>query len=365
MTFNQSSADGFHLEDSYNEAQRNGYLMEAGFIAPGMPSFVPSHLENPHASASLEMMRRNHDTDLRIIAECTHRNRVVRSIMDQRQKMSATFPPMMSLVPVAMMPPISMGPAHVHEFAATAGGFPEQRTLQGAALSQSAAVSLMSTPDAVLSAPDAATSMPVNASQRQQGKNQQKNNKEKKDKKRKIEEMHYSSEFPRNAREAELARAETVAINKANRLVDELEQQAQEKKLTVRDTSNKLSAANHIKKHTLLNPNALGGTVFEPRHCDVLLGRGTSIDKHPGNKYFRRLLAENRADYVTAPKKMRKFLIATSIVQQIHSLGGRFLQQDPDTGLWHPVDDEVAREKASRGLRRDSRRPGAKSNKAA
>mmetsp|Transcript_9828 Transcript_9828/g.15113 ORF Transcript_9828/g.15113 Transcript_9828/m.15113 type:complete len:356 (+) Transcript_9828:103-1170(+) len=355
MTFNQLSADGLQPENSYVEAQRNGYLMESGFMATGVPSFVPNHLQNPYSSTAFEMMRRSHDTDLRRIAECTHRNNIVRSIMDQRHQMSAIFPPIMSPAPIAMMPPTSMGPPLVHDFAAAAGiagGLSDQRTLQGAAPNQPAAASLTSTPDAVLSTPDAATSMSAN-------------NKETKDKKRNIEEVRYSSDFPRNARESEIAQAEMLAITKANRLVDELERQAEEKKLSFSVTTNKLSATKHLKKHTRLNSNVPSGTVFEPRHCDVLLGRGTSIDKHPGNKYFRRLLSENRTDYVTAPKKMRKFLIATSVVQQIHALGGQFLQQDNDTGLWHPVDDGVAREKASRGLRRDSRRPDAKCTKAA
>lgn len=98
------------------------------------------------------------------------------------------------------------------------------------------------------------------------------------------------------------------------------------------------------------------GHATDPSDKDVLLGRGTTIDKHPGNRYFRKLLADHRKEYMSASKKIRKFLIATSVVEHIHKMHGRFLQQDNETGFWFPVDDGVAREKASRGLRRDSRR---------
>ena len=91
MTFNQNSTDGLYTEESHLEAEMNGYAMEAALVAPGMPGFVPSRFGSPYASASFEMMRQKHDMDLRRIAECTHRNMMVRSVIDQRRQMAAMY----------------------------------------------------------------------------------------------------------------------------------------------------------------------------------------------------------------------------------------------------------------------------------
>ena len=70
---------------------------------------------------------------------------------------------------------------------------------------------------------------------------------------------------------------------------------------------------------------------------DVLCGRGGGTNHHPGNAYWRALVASNKRLYVSLPKK-QKILVAKSIVHAIRSLvtphGGRFLQKKSDN-MWY------------------------------
>jgi len=92
---------------------------------------------------------------------------------------------------------------------------------------------------------------------------------------------------------------------------------------------------------------------FEPNENDVLCGRGGSINNHAGNENYRVLVNQKKRVYLTARFKREKRLIAASIVQSIRSLnpGGRFLQRDAKTGVWHDIGDTKARDKSSQALR--------------
>ncbi|KAL7460560.1 hypothetical protein ACHAXS_001006, partial [Conticribra weissflogii] len=92
---------------------------------------------------------------------------------------------------------------------------------------------------------------------------------------------------------------------------------------------------------------------------DVLLGRGTTINTHPGNQRLRLFVSEKKQVYSQAETKKIKRDIAISIVQQIQSLTppGRFLidssggKNGADAKCWVAVEQEKAIEKVLHRLR--------------
>ncbi len=85
---------------------------------------------------------------------------------------------------------------------------------------------------------------------------------------------------------------------------------------------------------------------------DVLSGRGNNINSHSGNRYFRSLVNKLKVEYV-ATQKAEKGMFAKLIVTQIRGLNppGRFLKQNPDTGLWDDIGDKKAVDKTRQALR--------------
>lgn len=64
---------------------------------------------------------------------------------------------------------------------------------------------------------------------------------------------------------------------------------------------------------------------------DVLLGKGSAINNHPGNQSYRKMVDSQKAEFASQPIRARKRAIAMSIIDDIHSSGGRFLMEDPNT----------------------------------
>jgi hypothetical protein len=84
---------------------------------------------------------------------------------------------------------------------------------------------------------------------------------------------------------------------------------------------------------------------------DVLIGRGASISKLPGNAFFRQLLQERRDQYTSTCRRQLKNEIADQIIFQISQRNGRFLREvkksegDSDAAVetkrWIIVDHKV------------------------
>eukprot|EP00804_Cyclotella_cryptica_P013180 CCRYP_006974-RA/>CCRYP_006974-RA protein AED:0.30 eAED:-0.27 QI:0/0/0/1/1/1/2/0/863 len=102
-------------------------------------------------------------------------------------------------------------------------------------------------------------------------------------------------------------------------------------------------------------PNTIGiieEAITEPTDTDVLLGRGVSTNRHPGNINFRNVVSQHVNVYVTSTKK-QKMMISRSIVDKVHNdldPPGRFLEKD-SSGLWFEVGMKKALEKTSQALR--------------
>ena len=87
----------------------------------------------------------------------------------------------------------------------------------------------------------------------------------------------------------------------------------------------------------------------EPSQFDVLCGRGGAINKHVGNRMYRRVVEHNKAIYRDMPKRYR-VLVGESIVQCIRNNGGRFLHSGK-SGEWKEISFRKAVAKTSQALR--------------
>mmetsp|Transcript_27875 Transcript_27875/g.52537 ORF Transcript_27875/g.52537 Transcript_27875/m.52537 type:complete len:966 (-) Transcript_27875:599-3496(-) len=101
-------------------------------------------------------------------------------------------------------------------------------------------------------------------------------------------------------------------------------------------------------------PPGHNSPVRTPHAHDVLSGRGGRINSHPGNIRFREMVDAYKREYLDPrTKKVEKARIAARIVNTIRTLDpkGKFLKEDPHTGLWVEIGDERAWKKAGQALR--------------
>jgi hypothetical protein len=89
-----------------------------------------------------------------------------------------------------------------------------------------------------------------------------------------------------------------------------------------------------------------------PRQTDILSGRGAGINLHPGNVYFRDLIAQHKSNYLESDPGEKKRIIRR-IVQAAQSRG-RFLKQDPQSELWICISFDEARKKVGQALRENA-----------
>eukprot|EP00538_Stauroneis_constricta_P006927 CAMPEP_0119554464 /NCGR_PEP_ID=MMETSP1352-20130426/6953_1 /TAXON_ID=265584 /ORGANISM="Stauroneis constricta, Strain CCMP1120" /LENGTH=226 /DNA_ID=CAMNT_0007601059 /DNA_START=258 /DNA_END=935 /DNA_ORIENTATION=+ len=70
------------------------------------------------------------------------------------------------------------------------------------------------------------------------------------------------------------------------------------------------------------------GLITSVTKHDVLLGRGSRSNSHPGNQFFRKLIEDWLAEYTVADTDRHgKTRIAQAVVDAVHARGGRFLQE--------------------------------------
>ncbi|KAL3811720.1 hypothetical protein ACHAXA_009494 [Cyclostephanos tholiformis] len=90
---------------------------------------------------------------------------------------------------------------------------------------------------------------------------------------------------------------------------------------------------------------------------DVLCGRGCVVNSHPGNVQYREIVERKKRIYLTARFKREKRLIASSIVEEVHSMNppGRFLMKDPvRNDVWQEIGDDKALQKTYSTLRENA-----------
>lgn len=97
-----------------------------------------------------------------------------------------------------------------------------------------------------------------------------------------------------------------------------------------------------------------GGAIEHPTPYDVLSGRGSMVNNHPGNIRYRELCNAVKAEYLSPEtRKMHKSHISARIVRAVRDgpNPGRFLKRDGRTGRWYDVGDRVAFRKTGQALR--------------
>jgi len=82
----------------------------------------------------------------------------------------------------------------------------------------------------------------------------------------------------------------------------------------------------------------------------ILLGKGSSIYNHSGNKRFRAIINNNVHKYRDASLRKQKTELVTKVFGDMKTSGFRFLKKDGD-GVWRMIYDSNAREKLSHALR--------------
>jgi len=96
--------------------------------------------------------------------------------------------------------------------------------------------------------------------------------------------------------------------------------------------------------------------VIEPGDNDVLCGRGSRVNNHPGNVQFRQLVAQFKDLYLDPNRrKIEKAHICAYVVSLVRELkGGKFLKENVRQKTWIEVGDVKARKKAGQALREDA-----------
>eukprot|EP00977_Amphora_coffeiformis_P003608 scaffold703_cov168-Amphora_coffeaeformis.AAC.11 len=90
---------------------------------------------------------------------------------------------------------------------------------------------------------------------------------------------------------------------------------------------------------------------------DVLLGRGSGPNGHPGNVIFRKMVEDRKAEYLAAKRRQTKNDIATALVAEIRKSGGRFLKKksEKEPNVWVLADEEEVSEKVKQALRQKTK----------
>lgn len=112
-----------------------------------------------------------------------------------------------------------------------------------------------------------------------------------------------------------------------------------------------ISSSRRARKEKLTRRSHVGPLIHdsELRTKDVLLGRGISRFKHPGNIAYRALVDSRLACYLNGDRTVKSGVVS-DIIKEIKSNNCRFLQKRKD-GEWQEVDLGVAREKVGHSIR--------------
>ena len=92
---------------------------------------------------------------------------------------------------------------------------------------------------------------------------------------------------------------------------------------------------------------------MKPNSNDVLKGRGVPIQNHPGNQFFRRVVASRRPQYTMMTKIKDKEAIANQILYTIQSQTppGRFLEPTGTKDEYKLMSQESVMKKIKQALR--------------
>ena len=116
---------------------------------------------------------------------------------------------------------------------------------------------------------------------------------------------------------------------------------------------------------------SVGAVIETLSQNDVLCGRGSGPNDHPGNVAFRQLILSRKAEYLSTSARAEKAKIASEIVDHVQKEldpAGRFLKKmgpaelrekgfQEGQDVWVVVDQDTALEKAKQALRQNRDKP--------
>ena len=116
---------------------------------------------------------------------------------------------------------------------------------------------------------------------------------------------------------------------------------------------------------------SVGDVIEALSQNDVLCGRGSGPNDHPGNVAFRQLILSRKAEYLSTSARAEKAKIASEIVAHVQKEldpSGRFLKKmgpaelrekgfQEGQDVWVVVDQDTALEKAKQALRQNRDKP--------
>eukprot|EP00521_Asterionellopsis_glacialis_P009652 CAMPEP_0195286882 /NCGR_PEP_ID=MMETSP0707-20130614/4174_1 /TAXON_ID=33640 /ORGANISM="Asterionellopsis glacialis, Strain CCMP134" /LENGTH=268 /DNA_ID=CAMNT_0040346579 /DNA_START=148 /DNA_END=954 /DNA_ORIENTATION=+ len=96
---------------------------------------------------------------------------------------------------------------------------------------------------------------------------------------------------------------------------------------------------------------------LKPRKNDVLCGRGSIVDEHPGNTHFRQIVNQYKSEYMQVGREGKRTL-ALAVIKQLKQMvpPARFLVRDMHTGDWMEADHQTAYNKTTQTLRQKHKR---------
>lgn len=93
----------------------------------------------------------------------------------------------------------------------------------------------------------------------------------------------------------------------------------------------------------------------EPNDKDILLGRGGLSNHHIGNIRYRHYIEDFKPYYQRLDTKDEKKEFSQTFCNFVHSYGGRFLEQDPESDGWVEAQSNKARKKCGQALREEKK----------
>jgi hypothetical protein len=133
------------------------------------------------------------------------------------------------------------------------------------------------------------------------------------------------------------------------------------------DTDGTQSLVNHQKwilkrklvdeeKAAAAERSVASGIILYPSTLDIVLGRGRPYQEYPGNLRLHEIIKEHTSWYEDSDR-LTKTAISRKIVHAIKESDGRFLEKLGEDGVdgWQEVNDEMSRERVSRGIRNATR----------
>jgi len=93
--------------------------------------------------------------------------------------------------------------------------------------------------------------------------------------------------------------------------------------------------------------------ILNPNNNDVLCGKGGNYQRKNGskNREYREIVDKYAGKFNNTKKNKEKQYITDEIIAEVEDSGGRFLQQDETTKLWHEIRKDEAKTKVKQALR--------------